>query len=151
MRCSELGPSPSQVGNGTAYRSLARMNPKKGILPELGMQPNYCVSLPRNGVAVKGVISFSPAPSRPLRAGYPASQASQGKRPRPSPRRLLCWSYVCRQSDPFNTRGWRGHSTLAQRAPEALAHEALLRLLGLPDLEDNPTSGLGTSGVEQKS
>ena len=29
IRCSELRPSPSQVGNGMADRSLARMNPEK--------------------------------------------------------------------------------------------------------------------------
>ena len=35
--------------------------------------PNYCVNLIRNGVAAAGYISFSPAPSTPLRAGYKAS------------------------------------------------------------------------------
>lgn len=38
--------------------------------------PNSCVNLTRNSVAAAGFMSFSPAPSTPLRAGYTGSYAT---------------------------------------------------------------------------
>ena len=60
---------PSHIASGSRRRS-----PRQSCVARSGYPgsacPNHCVNLTRNGVAAAGFISFSPAASTPLRAGY---------------------------------------------------------------------------------